>query len=74
MTKFNLEALLFISRFGHSIKSSKIEKEFSHWGDLNHLLNKGLIVKEKINKKDWFILTTKGNRVIDTLTSVLELV
>ena len=73
MTKFNLEALLFISKFGNKIKASEIKKEFSDYTDLMRIVNTGLVIKSTINKKEWYVLTPKGEKVVETLTEVLKI-
>lgn len=73
MNSFQTKALFAISALGHHIPSNKLEEMLGS-DTIKGLLKKGVITKEVINRKTWLVPSFLGNRIIDKVCSLTDLI
>lgn len=72
--ELKLKALLYIFGDGQNDTTSQIFNNFSASKTLQPLLNSELIDIIKVDRSDYFLVTDKGKKLIESLCQILEIV
>ena len=68
-----IKGLAIVAAFGNKISTHQMMKEdYISLYDVNLLTEKGLLTTITENRKSWFILTQKGENLLNSFNTIIE--